>query len=328
MHLKHVHHPHLRLLLSIGGWTFSAPLALAASTPARRAAFADSVLRLLKMYDLDGIDIDWEYPSSPAEGEALVELVRTVRGVFDAAFISGSASSTSRGTSSGLARCTEPYLLTLAAPSSSWTARHVPIAALDAYIDVWNVMAYDFSGPWAPVTGHAANLHPGYGTDWSVAQAVGIYRDADVAGQKIVLGCPLFGRQFIGTGGLGSKFEGVGTQGSWEGGCWDYKALPLTVSEQDERLSEGDGRAGGVPGGPPVHTNTTLGASWQYIPARDGGTLVTYDDVTVARMKARWVLEQGLGGVMWWESSGDRRQGEGSIIEAVAAVLMEAEEGG
>jgi len=319
IHLRTSHNPHLRLLLSIGGWSFSPAFALAASTPARRAAFAHSALSLVQTYGLDGVDIDWEYPSSPAEGDALVELMRTVRGVFDAAYASSISTSTTASGSATAAR-SKPYLLTLAAPSSAWTARFVPKAALDPYIDFWNVMAYDFSGPWAPVAGHASNLHPGTengaGSGWSVEQAVALYRDAGVAGEKIVVGCPLYGRQFVGTEGVGKKFGCVGEKGSWEGGCWDLTALPLPVSEGEERA----GQEGEAPA-TTTHTDTALGASWQYIAGRDGGTLITYDDVAVARMKARWVLEQGLGGVMWWESSGDRKLGEGSIVEAVTAVL-------
>src|SRR5690349_9958642 len=64
-------HRHLKTLLSIGGWTYSSNFATPASTPGGRQTFASSAVSILKTVGLDGLDIDWEYPKSPEEGQNL-----------------------------------------------------------------------------------------------------------------------------------------------------------------------------------------------------------------------------------------------------------------
>jgi chitinase len=94
---------------------------------------------------------------------------------------------------------------------------------------------------------------------------------------------PLYGRAFAETDGPGRPFNGVGA-GSWENGVWDYKALPRPNAAEN--------------------IDTQAGASWCY----DSGsrTMVSYDNVQMAHIKADFARRQGLGGGMWWESSGDK----------------------
>lgn len=105
---------------------------------------------------------------------------------------------------------------------------------------------------------------------------------------------PLYGRAFTDTAGPGEKFNGIGP-GSWEEGVWDYKALP---------------QEGSV-----VQTRTDIGASFTW--NEETQTLISYDNVEVAAMKANYIKENGLGGGMWWELSGDR-EGSDSLVEVVS----------
>src|SRR5699024_2680048 len=88
------YNPHLSHLISIGGWNEgefitrlnfytivtnqnqfqmyigSDKYSAMVSNPSSRKVFVDSVLAFLKKFDLDGLDLDWEYPGMQAAGEA------------------------------------------------------------------------------------------------------------------------------------------------------------------------------------------------------------------------------------------------------------------
>jgi chitinase len=277
----------LKVLLSVGGWTYSSNFATPASTPAGRSQFASSAISLIKDYGFDGLDIDWEYPKSQQEATHFVLLLQACREAMDA------YSSTLPNP--------HHFELTVACPAGPQNYKIMDIAGMDKYLDFWNLMAYDYSGSWDRVVGHQANLKPSGensgATPFNTEEAVKHYLEQGVAGSKIVLGMPLYGRAFENTAGLGQPFSGVG-QGSWENGVFDYKALPLEGAE--ERYDK------------------EARATYSYDEARKH--LVTYDTPRMAREKAEWVKKHSLGGAMWWESSADKF-GEGSLIGNVVEVL-------
>lgn len=97
------------------------------------------------------------------------------------------------------------------------------------------------------------------------------------------MGIPLYGRSFMNTDGPGTPFQGIG-QGSWEQGVYDYRALPLPGSE--------------------VHVDSYARASFSYNPRTK--EMVSYDSEEVGRWKGEWIRNEGLGGSMFWELSGDK----------------------
>jgi len=193
------------------------------------------------------------------------------------------------------------FELTVACPAGAQNYEKLDLAGMDRLLDFWNLMAYDYAGSWDSVAGHQANLFPSRRdpscTPFSTAGAIEYYTSRGVPARKIVLGMPLYGRAFENTDGVGKPYSGVG-QGTWEGGVYDYKALPLEGAEE--------------------HEDHELGASWCYHPGRR--VMVSYDTVGMARRKAEFIKERGLGGAMWWESSADKQGGE-SLIGNVVEVL-------
>ncbi|KAJ9603725.1 Chitinase 4 [Cladophialophora chaetospira] len=273
----------LKVLLSIGGWTYSSNFAQPASTPTGRRRFVESAVKLLETLGFDGLDIDWEYPKDENEAGDFVKLLQETRQALDQA-----AAKRHHHTK---------FYLTVACPAGPPNYEKLKIADMDRLLDFWNLMAYDYAGSWDQRAGHQANLFPSRShpqcTPFSTLAAVEHYTRQGVHPSKIVLGMPLYGRAFTSTSGPGHSYSGVG-EGSWEQGVWDYKALPKAGASE--------------------HHDAEVGASWSYCPSSQ--TMISYDTPELVAQKAQFVRDYGLGGGMWWESSGDKPIGDGSLIEA------------
>lgn len=178
-------------------------------------------------------------------------------------------------------------------------------------------MAYDYAGSFTKVTGHAANLFPSrsnkLSTPFSTQRGLHSYLSAGVPPHKMTLGMPLYGRAFLDTLGLGKPYHGVGN-GSWgEAGIWDYKALPMAGAKEVYDAEVGESYSCSAANG-----TTSVG---QGNGTRSGGeTIVSYDNKQTAQRKADYIVDKGLGGSMWWESSADK-SGDESLIATVSKVL-------
>jgi len=283
----------LRILVSAGGWTGSRGFSDLALTPARRRAFASSVVEFLRRNDLDGFDLDWEYPGLPGNGNPhrpadranFTALLAELRRALDE---DGSA----RG---------RHLLLTIAAATSVEFLAHTDMAAAQASLDLVNLMAYDFllaeSGDHA---GHHANLRgPAGDPDASSGEkAVKAFLAAGVPAGKLVLGVPFYGRAWAGVGGL----PDLGRKGRPAGEGFDARYGALA------RLPGHDGWVRGWDGA----------AQAPYLLNKTRGLFVSYDDPESLRLKCRFVLDHGLAGIMFWEYHADPT---GALLDALAKGL-------
>ncbi|KAF5386102.1 hypothetical protein D9615_002550 [Tricholomella constricta] len=260
------HNRHLKVLLSIGGWTYSPTFHPVVVNPALRANFVHSAVKILEDYGLDGLDVDYEYPTNDEQARGYVALLHELRVALDKHALAKGVN------------C--KFLLTIAAPCGPTNYEKLHIAEMDKSLDFWNMMAYDFSGSWDQIANHQANV---FGGPISASEAIHYYINKGVPRSKIVMGIPLYGRSFMGTQGLGTPFSGVGG-GSWEQGVYDYRALPL-------------------PGSHVLRDEKAL-ASWTYDYTKQ--EMVSFDNEEVARWKGEWIKKEGLAGSMFWELSGDK----------------------
>lgn len=268
-------HRHLKVLISIGGWEFSPKFHPVVVSPERRKKFVESSVTLLEDCGWDGIDVDYEFPSTDQQVRGFVSLLKELRTALDQHARDKDAS--------------YKFLLTIAAPCGPDNYSILPIEQMDQWLDYWCLMAYDFAGKWSTVTGHHANL---YGQSLSASKSVCYYISHGVARSKVILGIPLYGRSFANTDGLGKRFAKEG-EGSWELGVYDYRALPLPGSQ--------------------VTLDEQAGASWSYDPQTR--ELVSFDSEEVARWKGQYIKREGLGGCMFWELSLDKGSDRGPDME-------------
>jgi len=275
-------HPHLKVNLSVGGWGAEGFSAMAL-TPENRAAFTADALNWLEGHDLDGIDIDWEYPVGREEGENYILLLADLR----------------QGLNRLMERLSRPLTLSTAVPAASWFPRAIDLDRVQQQVDYLKLMAYDFYGGWSPTTGQTANLYrnPQDPADWSVDQAVQLYLAAGVRPDKLLLGVPFYARAWRGVapenGGLYQPY----TSSAYEHGL-SYTELQRFLADPSYKRFWDD----------------TAKAAYLY----NGQELISYEDPQSLAHKAAYVREKGLGGIMIWEYGHDL---SGQLLEALHAAL-------
>ncbi|EUC67668.1 glycoside hydrolase family 18 and carbohydrate-binding module family 5 protein [Rhizoctonia solani AG-3 Rhs1AP] len=274
-------HRSIKVLLSIGGWTYSQAGHFDFVTSASaRATFVNSSIALMEDNGLDGIDIDYEYPDTPALASGFVSLLSEMRAGLD-------AHAKKKGESN-------PYQLSAAVPAGAANYQSLRAAEMNQYLTMWNLMAYDYAGAWSSVSDDQANLYSGTDSGSSTDSAIAWYTSNGVPANKIALGIPLYGRSFQNTDGIRQAYSGVGA-GSAESGIYDYKALP--------------------PDGAEVVENKTIVSSYSYNPSSK--ELVSYDTPDIVKLKAQYIAKKGLAGGMFWELSGDKT-GSDSLVRITA----------
>ncbi|KAF9098436.1 hypothetical protein BGX29_008219 [Mortierella sp. GBA35] len=273
---------HLKVSLSIGGWTWSTNFAGVAASPDKRANFVKTSIELMNNLGLDGLDIDWEYPKTPEDAVNYVSLLRELRQAMD-------DYAAEKGDSI-------PYLLTGAMPCGESQYSLLRLSEMNQYMDRFYLMAYDLAGSWSDAAGHQSNLHGG---NSNIHKAVQHFLGQGIPAHKVIMGMPIYGRAFQNTNGIGHPFEGIG-QGTWEQGVYDYKHLPL-------------------PGAVEYFDADTV-SSYSYDPVKR--ELITYDSPIVIDRKAEYIAHNRLGGAMFWESSSDHKgDHERSLVGAVSKGL-------
>jgi chitinase len=285
--------PQLKVILSIGGWG-AEWFSDAALTAESRCRFASSAIELMRQNDLDGLDIDWEYPGQQGgnarfrreDKENFTLLLRDLRRELDVL-------SDGRGLKGA-----ERYTLSIATGGGQYF-QFTQMDRVHKSVDWINVMTYDFAAGWSPATGHHAAL---FGTGPISTQAfVAQHLAAGIPRDKIVVGVPFYGKTWRwvnrkSTTGISEPFDLFS-------GDISYSDLQLQFLN-DPRYQHGWDTAAKAP----------------YLWDPELGTFVSYDDPRSMAEKARFVKQQRLGGVMYWEHNNDPDQ---SLLTTLYTTLHE-----
>jgi GH18 family chitinase len=259
----------------------------------------------MKDNGFDGIDIDWEFPKKD-ENNNYTQLLGELRQQLDNASIADG-----KNYQLTTALSASPYQLS---PSdyadSDYDLNSTVLQATSQYVDFINVMTYDFHGPWENATNHQAALYKNnsdssynsskLNTDWTIQQ----YLNAGVEAKDIVLGVPLYGYTWTGVNG-GINNDSLFQSGTPGNDALLYKDLHDQVGTNGYQAYWDD--AAKVP----------------YIYSAQEGVFSTYENTQSVLEKVNYVEQHGLGGMFFWQLSGDLDiTHPDSLINVAASNLM------
>lgn len=288
-------YPYLKVMIACGGWGGSGGFSEMARTPETRKQFVRSVTSFIREYNLDGLDIDWEYPGLPGIGnpyipedrENFTVLLRDLRRAMD--------------------RIGKGQVLTFAAAGWQQFFENIELDQVMGYVDYMNLMTYDLSGGGDRFTSHHTNLGIVKITDlagtpaekimletsdttrpWSAEEIVTFCIGKGVRPEQLVIGAAFYGKGWI---GVPPQNNGLyqPDRGAWNG-FGRYSAIREYYEDKNGFVRFWD----------PVAK-----APWLY--SSTDSIFISYDDTVSVRLKSQYVLERRLGGIMFWELSGDAR---------------------
>lgn len=286
--------PKLTILVSVGGWLWSTNFSDMALTHETRARFIDSAVQFITQYDLDGLDIDWEYPGRPGAGhpyraedkQNFTALLRELRAAFDAA---------SRKSHRRL------YLTIAAGASPDWI-EHTQMAKVARIVDTVNLMCYDYYEPGdGPITGHHAALYtnPRDPEKESADASVRTFARAGVPAAKILLGLPLYGHVWADVPPAHNGLYEPGKPAA-------HTNAPFSQIESS-MLNQGFTRTWDpVSRVPSLYNAATR-------------TFVSYEDEQSIAAKCRYVHAHNLGGIMIWDLESD--DPNGALMKSINTCL-------
>ncbi|WP_217166573.1 glycoside hydrolase family 18 chitinase [Streptomyces sp. AC512_CC834] len=279
-------YPHIKVIWSFGGWTWSGGFPEAVQNPAAFAKSCHDLVEDPRWADVfDGIDLDWEYPNAcglscdtTSGKNAFSSMMKAMRAEFGNDLVTAAVT---------------------ADASDGGKIEAADYGAAAQYIDWYNVMTYDFFGAWAK-TGPTAPHSPLTSYDgipqqgFNSAEAIAKYKAAGVPSDKMLLGIGFYGRGW--TGVTQSAPGGTATgpaAGTYEAGIEDYKVLKNSCPA----------------------TGTVAGTAY----AHCGSNWWSYDTPATIKSKMDWAQQQNLGGAFFWEFSGDTANGE--LVSAIDSGL-------
>jgi chitinase len=285
-----------KVLVSVGGWTWSKGFSDAVLTPESRQRFVASAVEFVRRHALDGVDIDWEYPALPGDSNPhrpedtanFTTVMADLRRALDR-----EASTSGRR-----------LLLTMAAGAFPAFLDHTDMRNVQRSVDFVNLMTYDFRVQSSdPIAGHHANLrpHPDDDKQLSVVRAVSDFSEAGVPHGKLVVGVPFYSR--------GWEDVAPDRNGLYQVGRPLSTMPDTTPPGVDALLASGDGWA----------RQWDAVAEAPYLWNTRKHIFISIEDAESLRAKTAFVLKEDLAGIMFWEYFADP---SGRLLQAVVDGLQ------
>lgn len=267
--------PKLKIILSLGGWGGCKTCSSVFNTESGRKEFAQSVLKLFKDYDVDGLNLDWEYPAIeslpghqfiPEDRSNFTYLIKTLRETVG-----------------------PDYELSFAAVGfQAYLSQSVEWSKVMPLVNYVNMLTYDLVNGNSKRTGHLTPLHSTPEQSESTDHAVMILDSIGVPMHKVVIGLAFYGRTFSGVDPVNN---GLYQKGKFRDYI-NYKDSDKVLSPEAGFRQYWDGKAKA----PYAYNSATK-------------TFATFDNLLSVYEKTKYAKSRNLGGVVFWELSGDKETG-------------------
>ena len=272
----------LKILISIGGWTWSKNFSDAVLTDTSTQNFVSSAVAIVSKYNLDGIDIDWEYPGMmgdsniyrPEDKQHYTFLLKDLRESLDS-----------------LSHITNmKYYVTTAVGGSQNYIDHTEMDKVQQYADYINIMSYDYASSSDPVSGHHTNLYTSSGDNnqHSAHKSIQAFIASGVPPAKIVIGIAFYGK--------GWQMESAENNGLYRkavkparGGGFTYLKDSLVNKNGYKQYWDAKAKA-------------------PYLFNPDKKIFISYDDERSVKNKCKYVKRYHLAGAMFWEYNSDKKE--------------------
>jgi chitinase len=277
--------PELKIIPSVGGWSWSENFSDAVLTPSSRKKFAKSNVDIVRQYDLDGVDIDWEYPAMrgeegniyrPEDKQNFTMMFEEIRAELDKLS----------------AQTGKKYLLTAAVGGSKSFVNNTEMDKVAKILDYILIMTYDYGGR---SVSHHTNLYPSKKQEGgsSAHQSVVDFMAAGVPANKIGLGAAFYSRSREAASAENNGLLQPSVSGSkavaGQGG--GYTKL------KDEFVNQK---------GYKRYWDKAAQAPYLFNP--DNKVFLTYDDEKSIQKKAKYIKKKKLAGIFFWEYFNDPKE--------------------
>lgn len=274
--------PEIKIVLSVGGWG-AGGFSEMAMTEEGRWNFARSCRAAVDEYNLDGIDIDWEYPCSKLAGigadsrdrENFTSLMRSLRGQLGRKIVS------------------------IAAGAGDYFVRDTQMDKVARIVDYVQIMTYDMRSGFCTQAGHHASLCASHGdtSNLNTKEMVRLFIKSGVPAEKIVIGAAFYSRRWIGVpdedNGMLKQAQSVGMSGPRYSEITD----DFIIQNGFEQYWDADAQAAYL---------------W------NGKEFISYETPEAIRLKCTYVKDQKLLGIMYWEHGCDTT---GELLDAIESVM-------
>jgi len=278
-------YPELKVMVSIGGWSGCAPCSDLFSSAQHRNNFARTAVALFREYNIDGLDLDWEYPAiegfpghkyTEADRNNFTELLKALRKEMGNGF-----------------------LLTFAAGGfTQYLERSIDWDAAMPLVDFVNLMTYDLVGGYATVTGHHTPLFGYREGQESTGNCVNWLLNRQVPAEKLIIGAAMYARVWE---NVPDTNQGLYQTGKFKRGVAFY--------DFEHYFNDSSGFT--------RYWDRKAKAPYQYNAA--ARLFATYDDERSVKHKCRFIRRNKLGGIMFWELIQDKKTG--GLVDVMKKIL-------